>query len=112
MEATELDLGDDGVEIDGVVIYFVSISGGAALAEPNLEARIDGEKEFRVELFVGDFSRPESRSVGIYHRLEGAEALGSNAEFSEEDSAMVNSTRIRVGRNLAGFPLGPGVSKE
>lgn len=35
-----------------------------------------------------------------------------NAEFSEEDSAMVNSTRIRVGRNLAGFPLGPGVSKE
>ena len=35
-----------------------------------------------------------------------------NAEFSEEDSAMVNSTRIRVGRNLADFPLGPGVSKE
>jgi len=25
---------------------------------------------------------------------------------------MVNSTRIRVGRNLAGYPLGPGVSKE
>ena len=24
---------------------------------------------------------------------------------------MVNSTRIRVGRNLAGYPLGPGVSK-
>jgi len=36
----------------------------------------------------------------------------TNAEFSEEDSAMVNSTRIRVGRNLKGFPLGPGVSKE
>jgi creatine kinase/arginine kinase len=35
-----------------------------------------------------------------------------NAEFSEEDSAMVNSTRIRVGRNLANYPLGPGVSKE
>jgi len=35
-----------------------------------------------------------------------------NADFSEEDSAMVNSTRIRVGRNLAGYPLGPGVSKE
>jgi len=34
-----------------------------------------------------------------------------NAEFSEEDSAMVNSTRIRVGRNMAGYPLGPGVSK-
>ena len=25
---------------------------------------------------------------------------------------MVNSTRIRVGRNLANYPLGPGVSKE
>jgi len=35
-----------------------------------------------------------------------------NAEFSEEDAAMVNSTRIRVGRNLAGYPLGPGVSKD
>ena len=40
-----------------------------------------------------------------------AEGL-NNAEFSEEDSAMVNSTRIRVGRNLAGYPLGPGVTKE
>ena len=35
-----------------------------------------------------------------------------NAEFSAEDAAMVNSTRIRVGRNLHGFPLGPGVTKE
>lgn len=35
-----------------------------------------------------------------------------NTEFSPEDSAMVNSTRIRVGRNLKGYPLGPGVSKE
>ena len=35
-----------------------------------------------------------------------------NSEFPEEDAAMINSTRIRVGRNLAGYPLGPGVSKE
>lgn len=35
-----------------------------------------------------------------------------NAEFSESDAAMVNSTRIRVGRNLAAYPLGPGVTKE
>jgi len=40
-----------------------------------------------------------------------AEGL-ENAEFSEEDSAMVNSTRIRVGRNLKGYPLGPGVTKD
>mgnify|MGYP001562555434 CR=1 FL=1 len=25
---------------------------------------------------------------------------------------MIISTRIRVGRNLAGFPLGPGISRE
>jgi len=36
----------------------------------------------------------------------------TNADFSEEDSAMVNSTRIRVGRNMKGYPLGPGVTKE
>jgi creatine kinase/arginine kinase len=35
-----------------------------------------------------------------------------NADFTEEDAAMVNSTRIRVGRNLDGYPLGPGVTKE
>ncbi len=35
-----------------------------------------------------------------------------NFEFTAEQSAMVNSTRIRVGRNFADFPLGPGVSKE
>ena len=35
-----------------------------------------------------------------------------NHEFSAEDGAMILSTRIRVGRNLAGYPLGPGISKE
>ena len=40
-----------------------------------------------------------------------AEGL-ENAEFTEEQMAMVNSTRIRVGRNLKDYPLGPGVSKE
>jgi hypothetical protein len=32
--------------------------------------------------------------------------------FSEEDSKMIKSTRIRVGRNLQGFPLGPGITNE
>lgn len=40
-----------------------------------------------------------------------AEGL-ENADFTEEQSKMVNSTRIRVGRNLADFPLGPGVTRE
>ena len=30
----------------------------------------------------------------------------------EDEAAMINSTRIRVGRNLADYPLGPGVTKE
>lgn len=34
-----------------------------------------------------------------------------NHEFSAADSAMINSTRIRVGRNLADYPLGPGITK-
>ena len=32
--------------------------------------------------------------------------------FTEEDAQMIKSTRIRVGRNLAQFPLGPGLSSE
>jgi arginine kinase len=36
----------------------------------------------------------------------------TNADFDEAESAMVNSTRIRVGRNVDGVPLGPGVTKE
>jgi len=30
----------------------------------------------------------------------------------EDEAAMIVSTRIRVGRNLEGYPLGPGVSKK
>ncbi|CDW75971.1 arginine kinase [Stylonychia lemnae] len=32
--------------------------------------------------------------------------------FAPEDAAMIVSTRIRVGRNLADYPLGPGLSKQ
>ena len=32
--------------------------------------------------------------------------------FSQEDAAMIKSTRIRVGRNLDGYPLGPGITNE
>lgn len=30
----------------------------------------------------------------------------------EDEAAMILSTRIRVGRNLEGYPLGPGITKE
>lgn len=33
-------------------------------------------------------------------------------EFSQEEKSYILSTRIRVGRNLADFPLGPGISEE
>jgi protein-arginine kinase len=33
-------------------------------------------------------------------------------DFPEDEKAMIISTRIRVGRNLADFPLGPGISKD
>ena len=32
--------------------------------------------------------------------------------FPEEDGALIVSTRIRVGRNLADYPLGPGITNE
>lgn len=30
--------------------------------------------------------------------------------FSAAEASMIKSTRIRVGRNLAEYPLGPGIS--
>ena len=33
-------------------------------------------------------------------------------EFTREEKSYILSTRIRVGRNLADFPLGPGISKD
>ena len=32
--------------------------------------------------------------------------------FEAKEASLIKSTRIRVGRNLAGYPLGPGLSKE
>ena len=32
--------------------------------------------------------------------------------LAPEDAQMIRSTRIRVGRNLADFPLGPGITNE
>jgi hypothetical protein len=32
--------------------------------------------------------------------------------FEEREAKLIKSTRIRVGRNLHGYPLGPGLTKE
>jgi hypothetical protein len=66
------------------------------------------------------FSKLFDKVVEEYHghgpkakHVSCMDAAGlTNADFSEADAAMVASTRIRVGRNLAGYPLGPGVTKE
>jgi len=36
----------------------------------------------------------------------------TNTDFPGTDGEMIVSTRIRVGRNLKNYPLGPGVTKE
>ena len=41
------------------------------------------------------------------------DAAGLDApELPPDEAGMIVSTRIRVGRNLAAYPLGPGVTKE
>jgi len=32
--------------------------------------------------------------------------------FDEEDAKLIKSTRIRIGRNLKDYPLGPGITRE
>jgi len=54
-----------------------------------------------------------------YHGHKKGDKHISNMDYTalntpplpEEDAKMIKSTRIRVGRNLDGYPLGPGVSK-
>ena len=55
-----------------------------------------------------------------YHQYDFNKGHTSNMDpsdlvappFPTEDAAMILSTRIRVGRNLAAYPLGPGISKQ
>ena len=46
-----------------------------------------------------------------HHSEMNPETLNA-PRLSEEDSKFIVSTRIRVGRNLAEFPLGPGLTNE
>ena len=71
----------------------------------------DAYKKFN-KLFDKVVKEYHGHDVDAKHTSDmNAEGL-TNADFSEEDSAMVNSTRLRVGRTLADYPLGPGVTKE
>jgi len=64
------------------------------------------------KLFDKVIQNYHGHAPGDSHQSDMSSEGIQNAEFSEDDAAMVVSTRIRVGRNLAGYPLGPGVSKE
>ena len=66
------------------------------------------------------FNKFFDRIVEDYHGHKPSDKHVSNMDasklncppFSEEEAALVNSTRIRVGRNLADYPLGPGITNE
>ncbi len=66
------------------------------------------------------FSPLMDKVIEDYHRHKPEDTHVSDMDASklecpplpEDEAAMIVSTRIRVGRNLDGYPLGPGVSKE
>ena len=46
------------------------------------------------------------------HQAETPSVTLNAPDFPPDEAAMIKSTRIRVGRNLADFPLGPGLTRE
>lgn len=46
------------------------------------------------------------------HDAEDFEAKLNAPDFPEDEAAMILSTRIRVGRNLRNFPLGPAITDK
>lgn len=52
----------------------------------------------------------ETRLHQVQARLGILQANLYYLPFSAADAEMINSTRIRVARNLAGYPLGPAVT--
>lgn len=51
-------------------------------------------------------------NVETGHRSDMDASGLQNLELTAEEQEMIVSTRIRVGRNLKGYPLGPGVTKQ
>jgi creatine kinase/arginine kinase len=103
------DLSDDsGVSFKTCIFSGVkNLDSGIGLYAGSHSSYTKFEKLF--DIVVEEYHKhPKDASHVSEMNVEGLQ----NTEFSADDSAMVNSTRIRVGRNLAGFPLGPGVSKE
>jgi len=64
------------------------------------------------KLFDAVIKEYHGHDVDAKHKTDMTSEGLTNADFAEDEAAMVNSTRIRVGRNLKAYPLGPGVTKE
>ena len=66
------------------------------------------------------FNKFFDKVVEHYHKhapdaqhVSDMDAASLNAPpLPEDEAAMIVSTRIRVGRNLEGYPLGPGITKQ
>eukprot|EP00356_Strombidium_inclinatum_P003391 CAMPEP_0170504770 /NCGR_PEP_ID=MMETSP0208-20121228/48911_1 /TAXON_ID=197538 /ORGANISM="Strombidium inclinatum, Strain S3" /LENGTH=148 /DNA_ID=CAMNT_0010785213 /DNA_START=344 /DNA_END=787 /DNA_ORIENTATION=- len=66
------------------------------------------------------FSDIFDRVIEDYHKHPKQAKHISNMDYTQlkcpplsaEDASMIISTRIRVGRNFADFPLGPGISDQ
>ena len=48
-------------------------------------------------------------AVRDFHPQENPNDRLNAPPFPPDEAAMIRSTRIRVGRNLDGYPLGPGI---
>jgi arginine kinase len=64
------------------------------------------------ELFDGIIQEYHGHSKTDKHVSDMDYTKLETPPFPEDEAAMIISTRIRVGRNLEEFPLGPGLSKE
>ncbi len=66
------------------------------------------------------FSPLFDKIIQDYHGHKKGDAHHSDMDFTklitppfnEDEAKLIKSTRIRVGRNLADYPLGPGLTKD
>jgi hypothetical protein len=64
------------------------------------------------DLFDKVIEHYHKHKKGDLHKSDMDSANLNAPDFSEADALMIKSTRIRVGRNLDGYPLAPGISDD
>lgn len=68
------------------------------------------------------FNKLFDRVIREYHHVDDEEVhtmkcagdlvFDQNADFTKDDESLILSTRVRVSRNFAGYPLGLGTNQE